>query len=157
MSDPIDDQTRLLSETVKLTAALTQLTESLSASTMTAVRGRSPDQDKLSPEPDHHCPGVSEQAVAAAALQHVYLGYEIDQCSGQLKVKDKSGNWITIPRGQTTAVNVAPDGNGYWYWECGSSLEWSRGDSNYRQRVNHLHVYHSTENRQITWWCYQLV
>ena len=91
MSEHIDAPTRLLTEQVQLTTALTRLVESLSASTAVAVSARSHDDDKLSPEPDHRCPGESDQTVAlastAAALQHVYLGYEIDQCSGQLRRK----------------------------------------------------------------------
>jgi hypothetical protein len=93
----------------------------------------------------------------ARAFQEVQLGYEIDQCSGVLTVRNRFGRWVTVPRGQWTTIDVAIDGNGYWYWRCGGSNERSRGAPNFRQRVKRLKVWHSTGSRKITWWCYDLL
>ena len=54
-------------------------------------------------------------------------------------------------------VDVAIDGNGYWYWQCGSSKERSRGEPNYRQRVKRLKISHSADDRKILWECYDLL
>jgi hypothetical protein len=94
---------------------------------------------------------------AASATQEIQLGFEIDQCSGLLTVRNRFGQWITVPRGRWTTIDVAIDGDGYWYWRCGSSGERSRGAPNFRPRVKRLKVFHSTESRKITWWCYDLL
>ena len=89
--------------------------------------------------------------------QEVFLGVEIDQCSGSLTVRDRTGRWVAIRRGHETVVDVAITGNGYWAWRCGTSLERSRGEPNYRQRVKRLKVTHSTQNREIRWECFDLL
>jgi hypothetical protein len=83
-----------------------------------------------------------------------HLGTEIDQCSGQLSVKNSANHWINVTRGQMTQIEVDIDGGGYWYWRCGSSDERARGDDNFRQRVRFLQVHHSTEGREIRWECF---
>ncbi|CRK61577.1 hypothetical protein [Alloactinosynnema sp. L-07] len=92
-----------------------------------------------------------------AAVQQVFLGYEYDACSGSLKVKNKYGTYVPITRGVWTTVDVAINGDGYWFWKCGSSVEYSRGEPNYRPRVKRLRVYHSTQSSSITWKCYDLL
>lgn len=99
----------------------------------------------------------ADPAAGIAAAQEVKLGSEIDQCSGVLTVCDRHNQWIKVPRGRWTAIDVAIDGNGYWYWRCGSTLEKSRGAASFRQRVKRLKVKHSTESRKITWHCFDLL
>jgi hypothetical protein len=101
---------------------------------------------------------AAEQAVTAAAgQQEIFLGVEEDECSGQLPVFNRNFVLVTIPRGQIMTVDVAIDGNGYWYWQCGSSKQRSRGEPNYRQRVKRLKVSHSADDRKILWECYDLL
>lgn len=90
-------------------------------------------------------------------MQAIYLGYTVDQCSGVLKVRNRHDQWVTIPRGQRTKVDVAIDGDGWWRWRCGSTEERSRGSPNHRQRVKRLQVTHSTEGRRIVWALYDLL
>src|SRR5262249_33941260 len=156
LSDQMKRQELLLDGVAQPATALTHLVESLSSSTAVA------QAEKPRPEPGPVSPEEIEASVHAvetarslvAAALPLPLGYEIDQCSGQLTVLSKSHGWITIPRGQWRWVNVYPDGDGYWYWRCGDSFEKSRGESDFRQRVNWLRVFHSPNNRQITWYCY---
>jgi hypothetical protein len=120
------------------------------------------DDDDVSPEPysdDDMLPEVDEESarVELAPPQEVRLGYEIDRCSGELRVRDRRNRSIFVPRGRWTTIDVAIDGNGYWYWRCGTTREKSRGEPNYRQRVKRLKVWHSTYDRKITWWCYDLL
>ena len=89
--------------------------------------------------------------------QEVFLGTEIDQCSGVLTVLNRARKWVRIPRGKKTVVDVAISGSGYWFWRCGTTGERSRGAPNYRQRVKRLKVTHSTENREIRWECFDLL
>jgi hypothetical protein len=96
-------------------------------------------------------------AGAAAVQQEIFLGLEVDQCSGQLSVRNRNNVFVTIPRGPQVTVDVAIDGQGYWYWRCGSSGERSRGEPNYRQRVKRLKITHSTDGRKITWRCFDLL
>jgi hypothetical protein len=98
-----------------------------------------------------------DSGAGIAAAQEVKLGSETDQCSGVLTVRNKHNQWITVPRGHWTTIDVAIDGSGYWYWRCGSTGERSRGASSFRQRVKRLKVFHSTNSRKITWWCYDLL
>ena len=102
---------------------------------------------------------AAEQAVTAAAgQQEIYLGVEFDDCSGQLSVRDRNNVLVRIPRGYPiTIVDVAIDGDGYWYWQCGSSRERSRGEPNYRSRVKRLQVFHSEDDRGILRHCYDLL
>jgi hypothetical protein len=96
-------------------------------------------------------------AVAAAGATAYYLGYEQDQCSGRLYVKNTSNTYVRIQRDDAPHyVDVHVDGDGYWYWKCGTTVERSRGESNWRNRVERLRVVHSTDSRQIGWWCYEL-
>ena len=88
--------------------------------------------------------------------QEIRLGRETDQCSGVLEVMNRYQRWQRVQRGSWTTVDVAIDGNGYWYWRCGNSTERSRGVENYRQRVKRLKVWHSTNDREITWLCFDL-
>ena len=97
------------------------------------------------------------RATPHEGTQEVRLGVEIDQCSGSLTVKDRTGKFVRITRGKKTTVDVAITGDGYWFWKCGSSLERSRGEPNYRQRVKRLKVTHSRENREIRWECFDLL
>jgi hypothetical protein len=101
---------------------------------------------------------TAEQAVTAAAgQQEIFLGYEHDACSGQLSVVDRNGVLVPIPRGSFKTVDVAIDGDGYWYWQCGSSKERSRGEPNYRPRVKRLKMFHDPDSRDIQWNCYDLL
>jgi hypothetical protein len=93
----------------------------------------------------------------AGATTETFLGNEFDKCSGQLSVRNSGNQFVVVQRGVLTAVDIVPDGNGYWYWRCGSSGERSRGASGFRQRVNRLKVLHSTTNRDITWQCFEVV
>lgn len=76
-----------------------------------------------------------------------YLGYTIDQCSGQLKVLNKNGQLVTIQRGVPTRVDVS---SYRFRWYCGSSAEATTCDVGTR----YVMVTHSTQSRQITWGCY---
>ena len=96
--------------------------------------------------------GVSATAVKAPE-QEIYLGTERDKCSGNLYVRDRWGSDVFIPRGSWTRVDVAIDGNSYWYWRCGNTWERSRGSN----RVKRLYVYHSTSSRSIWWDTYDLL
>ncbi len=100
-------------------------------------------------------------ATTAQAEQAIYLGHEEDACGGLLKVKNRYNQWIKIerspPGGQHHMVDVAIDGDGYWYWKCGDSLERSRGASAYRNRVKRVGVFHSTNGRGVYWACYDLL
>jgi hypothetical protein len=102
-------------------------------------------------------PSASTLRAGSTHDQEVFLGVETDQCSGSLSVKNRAGKWVPIPRGRETAVDVAITGNGHWYWRCGSALEKSRGEPNYRQRVKRLKVTHSTQDREIRWECYDIL
>jgi hypothetical protein len=106
--------------------------------------------------PDDMAPETA-MLTTAVALQEVQLGYEIDRCSGQLRVQDRYGEPVRVDRGEWKSIDVAIDGNGYWYWSCGDSSERSRGAPNFRQRVKRLKVWHSGDSRKITWWCYDLL
>ena len=89
----------------------------------------------------------------AAPLTAFFLGYEQDQCSGNLYVLNSSGSYQFIPRDDAAhTVNVHVDGNAYWYWKCGTSGERSRGESAWWNRVEQLRVVHSTDSRQIGWY-----
>jgi hypothetical protein len=90
-------------------------------------------------------------------FKEVFLGTEIDQCSGSLSVKDKNNQQVNVPRGHWKTIDVAINGDGYWFWNCGNTGERSRGAENYRQRVKRLKVFHSKNNRQITWKCFDLL
>src|SRR5262245_14453082 len=70
--------------------------------------------------------------------QEIYLGEEIDRCSGQLSVINKYGQPVDIQRGVWTPVDVAIDGGSYWHWKCGGSGERSRGSFENMQRVKRL-------------------
>lgn len=94
---------------------------------------------------------------AASAEQEVYLGREGDACSGSLSVKNRWGQYVPITRGVRTPVDVAINGDGYWYWKCGNSEERSRGDADYRQRIKRVKVLHSTGSRSIDWKCFDLL
>jgi hypothetical protein len=87
----------------------------------------------------------------------VYLDENIDRCSGALRVKDKNNNWIRVPRGVWTTVDVAIDSGGYWYWRCDGSDERSRGDRNYRWRIKRLKIFHETDGRKIRWKSFDIV
>jgi hypothetical protein len=102
-------------------------------------------------------PPAASLRAGSTPAQEVFLGTEIDQCSGSLTVKNRAGKWVAIPRGHKTVVDVAITGNGYWYWRCGSTLEKSRGEPNYRQRVKRLKVTHSTQDREIRWECFDIL
>jgi hypothetical protein len=153
----METQERLLSGMSQLVGAVNRLVEANGA----CGNGLSNDID-LSPEaitdaaPDDMAPETA-MLTSARALQEVQLGFEIDQCSGLLTVRNRFGQWVTVPRGQWTVIDVAIDGNGYWFWRCGSSNERSRGAPNFRPRVKRLKILHSTESRKITWWCYDLL
>lgn len=108
----------------------------------------------MEPEP---LTGEAELAAGTAAGQEIPIGTEVDQCSGVLSVRDRFNQWIKVPRGAWTRIDVAIDGNGYWYWRCGNTLERSRGAANFRQRVKRLKVWHSTSSRKITWRCFDLL
>lgn len=110
------------------------------------------DPTDVSPEAEP----AGDPAVAGAIVE-TRLGYEIDRCSGRLSVKNKNNQWVTVPRGVWTTIDVAVDGSGYWYWRCGSTGERSRGAPAFRFKVKRLKVWHSTTDRKITWWCYDLV
>jgi hypothetical protein len=152
----MDTLERHANETSQLVTAVNRLVEALG----TSRNGLNCDTD-MAPEPiagADPCETTTEDATSAArALQEVQLGYEIDKCSGLLTVRNRFGQWVTVPRGQWTVIDVAIDGNGYWYWRCGGSNEKSRGAPNFRPRVKRLKVLHSTESRKITWWCYDLL
>jgi len=100
-------------------------------------------------------------ATSARAEQAIRLGFEQDACGGLLKVKNRYNQWIKIerspPGGSHVMVDVAIDGDGYWYWKCGNSVERSRGASAYRNRVKRLGVFHTTEGRGNYWTCYDLL
>jgi hypothetical protein len=89
--------------------------------------------------------------------QEVYLGSTLDNCGGQLSMKDRAGKWVRIPRGSKTSVDVAIDGGGYWRWRCGVTKERSRGGPNHRRRVKRLKVYRSEESWRIRFSCYDLL
>lgn len=109
------------------------------------------------PEQTTQAQPSTDTARAASPAQEVFLGVETDQCSGSLSVRNRAGQWVAIPRGKKTVVDVAVAGTGYWSWRCGSTAEKSRGVPNYRQRVKRLKVTHSTESREITWECFDLL
>ena len=100
---------------------------------------------------------VGNEDIASRRIQWIRLGYELDRCSGLLRVRNRYNRLVRIPRGQWKWIPVAISGSGYWYWKCGNSWERSRGSANYRQRVKYLAVYHSPNGRKITWWCYDLL
>lgn len=139
---------RLFDELSRLVQSMDRLVEALKSSKPDSRR-----DDEMAPEP------LEERGRAAkdAPLQEIQLGYEIDRCSGNLTVKNRYDEWIPVPRGQWVTIDVAIDGNGYWYWRCGGTNEWSRGEPNYRARVKRLKVFHETGGRKITWWCYDLL
>ena len=57
---------------------------------------------------------VAEESAHAtlSVSQEVRLGYEIDQCSGVLSIRNKDNRSIYVPRGRWTTIDVAIDGNG---------------------------------------------
>jgi hypothetical protein len=100
---------------------------------------------------------TAEESVAAAESSLVtYLGHEADSCSSNLSVFSSSGTWVSITRGVYTWVDVNIDADGYWYWRCGTTVERSRGSSGYVHDVKRLEVLHSTDSRDIDWWCYNV-
>ena len=150
---------RLLEEISRLVASIDRLVEAGAAKAsgecgpdMASEAMAEPPDDAVSAEAAESAPRAATQAV-----QQVFLGLEVDQCSGSLSVRNRSGQWIPVQRGRSTRIDVAIDGNGYWYWRCGSTGERSRGEPNYRPRVKRLYVYHSTNDRKITWRCYDLL
>ncbi len=153
----MDKQEKVLDEIGHLVAAINSLVEVLD----TSKEVQDNDID-MSPEP---LPDAAlsemypETAITTTALAHqeIYLDYEIDRCSGLLKVRNRYNQWITVNRGQWKVIDVAIDSNGWWYWKCGSDNLESRGEPNYRQRVKRLKVFHSTNGRKITWYCYDLL
>lgn len=97
-------------------------------------------------------------APAPASAATNYLGVEWDNCSGNLYVRNSAGTYVYIPRNDSNyGVEVLLDGNGYWYWKCGSTGEVSRGSTPWRYRVDYLSVRHATDSREIRWRCYEIV
>jgi hypothetical protein len=153
-------QERLSKDVSELVATAHRLADSLGVSNHHGVS----DGDPVCPEcTDDFADGAmaaetAEQGVTAAAVQQeIFLGLEVDQCSGQLSVRNRNNVFVTIPRGPQITVDVAIDGQGFWFWRCGSSGERSRGEPNYRQRIKRLKVTHSTDGRKITWRCFDLL
>lgn len=144
----MEGQQALVSEVSRLVAAVNDLVNTLSESKGVGAIDMTPE-------------AIEENAdgggTTLEAAQEIQLGYEIDQCSGSLTVRNRHGQYVSVPRGASKRIEVAIDGNGYWYWRCGSSGERSRGAPNFRQRVKVLRVLHSRENRKITWWCYDVL
>lgn len=91
---------------------------------------------------EESAPGEQNE-IAAQTL----IGTTYDQCSGQLKVLNSAGSLVTIPRGSWKQVYVS---NYRFRWYCGSSAEFTTCDVGTR----YVWVYHSTQNRQITWQCH---
>jgi hypothetical protein len=166
----METQERLLSEMSQLITAVHRLVATLEDTR----QGSSDDTDmspeaimdnasELAPEANALVGAFGEMLpeadtiASARAQQEVLLGYEIDRCSGVLTVRNRFSQWITVQRGRWTVIDVAIDGNGYWYWRCGGSNERSRGAPNFRPRVKRLKVWHATGGRKITWWCYDLL
>jgi hypothetical protein len=102
-------------------------------------------------------PSAGTLRARSTSPQEVFLGVETDQCSGSLSVLDRTEKWIPIRRGRKRVVDVALTGDGHWFWRCGTTLEKSRGEPNYRQRVKRLKVTHSTSDREIRWECFDLL
>lgn len=94
-------------------------------------------------------PVVEESAPAeqSEVTAQAYLGTTYDQCSGQLKVLNSAGSLVTIQRGVWTTVYVS---SYRFRWYCGSSAEATTCPVGTR----YVKVYHSTQNREITWQCY---
>jgi hypothetical protein len=147
LMETLERQNRLVDEVSRLVTSVNRLSEAVDS--LSEANGC---DDDLAPEPIEH-----SEAQARLTTQEVRLGYEIDQCSGSLTVQDRQGQYVSVPRGQWTTVDVAINGDGYWRWRCGSSNERSRGAPNFRQRVKRLKVWHSLNNRKITWWCFDLL
>jgi hypothetical protein len=145
--ETLERQNRLAEEVSQLVTSVDRLTEAVGS--LPEANGC---EDDLAPEPMVDSEGLSQRAA-----QEVRLGYEIDRCSGSLTVQDRQGQYVFVPRGQWTTVDVAISGEGYWRWRCGSSNERSRGAPNFRQRVKRLKVWHSPNDRKITWWCFDLL
>lgn len=142
----LETQERLLNEISQLASSIQRLAEAMSIGAVSE-----PPLADLNPEP------LPSSENLEAAGQQVFLGTEIDQCSGVLSVRNRHNQFVVIPRGNWTNVEVAINGDGYWFWRCGQSLERSRGGLNFRQRVKLLKVFHSTNNRKITWHCFDVL
>jgi hypothetical protein len=95
--------------------------------------------------------GLPCLATQAQAARGIYLGTEIDQCSGRLEVYDRYEGWMEIRRNDTLYPVWVQLVDGYWTWKCNGTLEWSRGEPNVRHRVDYVRVAHSSGSRQITW------
>lgn len=164
-----DTQERSSSDVAQLVEAIDRLVGTMGApiavtQAICSECGRPFSDDDWSPEDTDEEDDTQDAAaegngavMGVAISQAIFLGYEIDQCSAVLRVKNRNNHWATIPRGAWTTVDVAIDGNGYWYWRCGSTLEKSRGAPNFRARVKRLKVFHSPNSRKITWKCYDLL
>jgi hypothetical protein len=156
----MDDQSmqeRLSRDVNELVATVNRLADSLGVSTHQSASEADPGCPEYGDGFANGGAPAEGVAVTATALQEIFLGLEVDQCSGQLSVRNKNNVWVTIPRGPLTTVDVAIDGQGYWYWRCGGSGERSRGEANYRQRIKRLKITHSTDGRKITWRCFDLL
>ena len=153
----MDTQERHVNETSQLVTAVNRLVEAMGGCREGPSNGIDMSPEAIMDAAQGDMAPETAMLTTARALQEVQLGYEIYQCSGLLSVRNRFNQWVTVPRGQWTVIDVAIDGNGYWYWRCGSSNERSRGAPNFRQRVKRLKVLHSTESRKITWWCYDLL
>ena len=116
-----------------------------------------PAQETQKSQKSQKLPSAATLRAGSPRTQEVFLGVEIDQCSGVLSVLDRAGKWVRVARGKKTLIDVAITGAGYWSWRCGTTREKSRGEPNYRPRVKRLKVTHSTENREIRWECYDLL
>ena len=164
----LETQERSSSDVAQLVEAIDRLVETMGAPAQfnqpsCPECGRPFSDDDWSPEDagdddrQDAAAGVNGLVMGATIAQTIFLGVEVDQCSGVLRVKNRNHSWSTIPRGVWATVDVAIDGNGYWYWRCGISPERSRGAPNFRARVKRLRVFHSPNSRKITWRCYDLL
>jgi hypothetical protein len=142
----LETQERLLNEISQLASSIQKL-----ADAMALGAESEPPLEDLNPQP------LPPEETLEAAGQLVFLGSEVDQCSGVLSVMNRQNQFVAIPRGQWTPVDVAINGSGHWFWRCGNTLEKSRGGLNFRQRVKHLKVFHSTSSRKITWHCFDVL
>ena len=116
LMETLERQNRLAEEVSQLVMSVDRLSE-----TVGLLPEANGFEDDLAPKPIDDSQGLSHRAA-----QEVRLGYEIDRCSGSLTVHDRSGQYVFVPRGQWTTVDVAISGEGYWRWRCGSSNERSR-------------------------------
>lgn len=156
----MDKQERLLDEMSNLVAAVKSLVDTMQAASARGMSGVDLNPEMITDADQPEMPNdvaSQTQQLATDLPQEIQLGFEIDQCSGSLSVRNRFGQWIAVQRGHWTTIDVAINGDGYWFWRCGNSLERSRGAPNFRPRVKRLKVFHSTNNRKITWWCYDLL